>query len=166
MDIKFRPAIREDLDRLKNLAVKSWSKFQENLTPENWDKLRHTLSDDKTWSTVLSNSDSFIATTHDDRVIGMAFLTPSGHPTEIFDKDWAYIRFLTVDPDFGGQGIGRKLTMLCIERARLNNEKAIALHTSEIMNLARHIYKSLGFTIFKELDRRLGIRYWLYKLDL
>ncbi|HEY8396383.1 MAG TPA: GNAT family N-acetyltransferase [Flavihumibacter sp.] len=166
MDIKFRPAIREDLDRLKNLAVKSWSKFQENLTPENWDKLRHTLSDDKTWSTVLSNSDSFIATTHDDRVIGMAFLTPSGHPTEIFDKDWACIRFLTVDPDFGGQGIGRKLTMLCIERARLNNEKAIALHTSEIMNRARHIYESLGFTIFKELDRRLGIRYWLYKLDL
>lgn len=151
---------------MKNLAVKSWSKFQENLTPENWDKLRHTLSDDKTWSTVLSNSDSFIATTHDDRVIGMAFLTPSGHPTEIFDKDWACIRFLTVDPDFGGQGIGRKLTMLCIERARLNNEKAIALHTSEIMNRARHIYESLGFTIFKELDRRLGIRYWLYKLDL
>lgn len=136
------------------------------MTPENWDKLRHTLSDDKTWSTVLSNSDSFIATTHDDRVIGMAFLTPSGHPTEIFDKDWACIRFLTVDPDFGGQGIGRKLTMLCIERARLNNEKAIALHTSEIMNRARHIYESLGFTIFKELDRRLGIRYWLYKLDL
>jgi len=53
-------------------------------------------------------------------------------------KDWSYIRFVTVDPSFGGQGIGRKLTTLCIDTAR-QNESVIALHTSELMDAARHI---------------------------
>jgi ribosomal protein S18 acetylase RimI-like enzyme len=34
------------------------------------------------------------------------------------------------------------------------------------MDKARHIYEKLGFTILREIDQRLGRRYWLYKLDL
>lgn len=41
--------------------------------------------------------------------------------------------------------------------------KALAI---EIMNNARHIYESLGFKIVREIDQRLGKRYWLCKLDL
>lgn len=96
----------------------------------------------------------------------MAFLVPHGNPTEIYDKDWCYIRFVTVDPDFAGQGVGKKLTVDCIDTARKNNEKIISLHTSELMDKARHIYESLGFEIVREIDQRLGKRYWLYKLDL
>lgn len=96
----------------------------------------------------------------------MAFLIPKGNPSDIYDKDWCSIRFVTVDPDFGGQGIGRKLTTICIDRAIQNGEKIIALHTSELMNNARHIYESLGFKIVREIDPRLGKRYWLYLLQL
>ncbi len=96
----------------------------------------------------------------------MAFLVSNGNPTEIYDKDWSYIHFVTVDPKYSGLGIGRKLTNLCIETARQNRETVIALHTSEFMHTARHIYESMGFKILKEIDQRLGKRYWLYKLEL
>ena len=166
MDITIRQATYNDLKDLKDLAIKSWGQFQPNLTVENWQKLQNSLTDDKTYKELLDKSHSIVATNDRDEIIGMAFLVPNGNPTEIYDKEWCYIRFVTVDPNYGGQGIGRKLTNLCIDKARKCNEKIIALHTSEMMDTARHIYESLGFKILKEIDQRLGKRYWLYKLDL
>lgn len=166
MKIKFRNATNNDLTDLKNLAIKSWGQFKPNLTTENWEKLNSSLADEKTYMELLDKSESFVATDENDKIIGMAFLVPKGNPTDIYDGDWSYIRFVTVDPDFGGQGIGRKITNLCIDKARQNNEKFIALHTSELMNPARHIYESIGFKILREIAPRLGKRYWLYKLDL
>ena len=96
----------------------------------------------------------------------MAFLVPNGNPTDIYEQEWSYIRFVSVEPKFDGQGIGRRLTNMCIDLAKQNGEKAIALHTSETMDKTRHIYESLGFRILKKIDQRLGKRYWLYKLDL
>lgn len=96
----------------------------------------------------------------------MAFLISSGNPTDIYLKEWSYIRFISVDPDYSGLGIRRKLTSMCIDLAIQNGEKTIALHTSEIMDKARQLYESLGFKILKEIDPRLGKKYWLYKLDL
>lgn len=165
MDLKIRKATYSDLKDLKNLAIKSWGQFQSNLTNKNWEELKNSLEDDKTYTELLDKSEAFVATDN-EKIIGMAFLVPKGNPTDIYDKEWSYIRFLTVDPDLGRQGIGRKLTNLCIDRAKQNNEKVIALHTSELMNAARHIYESSGFKVLKEIDQRLGKRYWLYKLDL
>jgi ribosomal protein S18 acetylase RimI-like enzyme len=34
------------------------------------------------------------------------------------------------------------------------------------MNAARHIYEKIGFKIIKELEPRLGKKYWLYELTL
>ena len=166
MDITIRQATFKDLKDLKNLAIKSWGQFQPSLTVENWQKLQNSLTDDKTYKELLDKSYSIVATNDTDEIIGMAFLVPKGNPTEIYDKEWCYIRFVTVDPNFGGQGIGRKLTNLCIDKARQDDEKIIALHTSEMMDIARHIYESLGFKILKEIDQRLGKRYWLYNLDI
>ena len=71
-----------------------------------------------------------------------------------------------VHPTYTGRGIARKLTGMCIDKARELNENVITLHTSEFMDAARHIYESLGFTVLKELAPRLGKKYWLYTLDL
>jgi ribosomal protein S18 acetylase RimI-like enzyme len=163
MDIAYRQGTINDLSDLKNLALKSWAQFQSKLTNDNWAKLHAGLADDKTYTELL---DCIVCTWDKDKIIGMAFLMPKGNPTDIYDKAWSYIRFVSVDPEFGGQGIGRKLTRICIDRARQNGEKTIALHTSELMNNARRIYESLGFKVARELDSRLGKRYWLYTLDL
>ena len=55
---------------------------------------------------------------------------------------------------------------MCIENAEKNNEQIIALHTSEFMNKARHIYEKIGFKVIKELAPRYGKKYWLYLLDI
>jgi ribosomal protein S18 acetylase RimI-like enzyme len=54
----------------------------------------------------------------------------------------------------------------CINHAKKTNEKVIALHTSEFMNAARHLYEKMGFEILREIEPRLGNRYWLYSLRL
>ncbi|AHM59113.1 putative GNAT family acetyltransferase [Flammeovirgaceae bacterium 311] len=166
MVITYRQGTIDDLCNLKKLALVSWGQFQPMLTIENWNKLNKSLMDDMTFIELLNSSICFVCTTGQGEIIGMTFLVPSGNPTDIYDKEWCYIRFVTVHPNFGGQGIGRKLTTLCIDAAKANGEKVVALHTSEFMSNAIHIYESLGFEVLKEIDRRLGKRYWLYKLDL
>ncbi len=166
MNLTYRQGTISDLLGLKKLAIKSWTPFQKQLTDENWNSLKQTISNEKTYEELIDQSTCFVCVADNDNIIGMAFLVPNGNPTDIYQKEWSYIRFVSVDPEFEGQGIGRKLTTMCIEKAKENGEEIIALHTSEIMSNARHIYESLGFKILREIDQRLGKRYWLYKLDL
>lgn len=42
----------------------------------------------------------------------------------------------------------------------------VALHTSEMMAAARHIYEDLGFKEVREMNPRYGKKYFLYKLVL
>ena len=166
MNVSYRQGTIDDLQGLKTLAIKSWTQFQKDLTDDNWNSLKHTISNDKTYEELIGQSTCFVSVTENDQIIGMAFIVPNGNATDIYLKEWSYIRFVSVDPEFGGQGIGRKLTIMCIDKAKESGEQTIALHTSEIMNNARHIYERLGFKILREIDQRLGKRYWLYKLDL
>jgi ribosomal protein S18 acetylase RimI-like enzyme len=166
MKIAYREAISTDLQALKDLAIASWSRFKPQLEKEHWESLYASLTNDDTYLPLLNNSYAVVGMAENKQVIGMTFLVPHGNPTDIYDANWCYIRFVTVHPSFAGQGIGRHLTQLCLEKAKQNKEQTIALHTSELMNNARHIYESLGFNILKELDKRLGVRYWLYTLNL
>jgi ribosomal protein S18 acetylase RimI-like enzyme len=100
------------------------------------------------------------------KLTGMAYLIPSGNPTTIYQSDWCYIRMVGVNPQYRGLGIAKRLTQLCIDHARANNEKMITLHTSEFMNSARHIYESMGFLKTVELEPIYGKKYWLYMLPL
>ncbi len=162
----YRQGTINDLTKLKNLALKSWSQYKNELTHEYWQKLRASLSDDKTFSDLLGKSCCFVCVNDMEEIIGMSFVLPRGNPTEIYDESWCYIRFVTVDPDFGGQGICRKLTEKCIDYALKSGERTIALHTSEMMHTARCLYESLGFTILKEIAPRLGKKFWLYTRSL
>lgn len=166
MKLVYRQGTKDDVQNLKTLAIKSWASFRKQLTEENWNSLEQTLTNEKTYEKLIEQSTCILCIAGQDNVVGMAFIVPNGNATDIYLKDWSYIRFVSVDPKFGGQGIGRKLTTMCIDIAKRNGEKTIALHTSEIMYKARHIYESLGFTILREIDQRLGKRYWLYTLEI
>ena len=148
------------------MAIKSWSEFKSELTNENWQDLYKTLTNEKTYTDLIEKSYFVVCENLNEEIIGMSFLVPNGNPTEIYDKSWCYIRFVTVDPDFGGNGIGKKLTENCIEFAKQSGETTVALHTSEMMDKARHIYEKLGFKILREIEPRLGKKYWLYSLNI
>jgi ribosomal protein S18 acetylase RimI-like enzyme len=164
--MNYRQGNTEDLKNLKELAMNSWQQFQKELTDENWQALNSKISNNQTFIDLLATSHCFVCETEHKEIVGMAFIVPSAKQHDIFEKEWSVIRFVTVNPAFGGQGIGKKLTELCIEQAKQNNEKKIALHTSEMMHSARHIYERYGFRILKEIEPRLGKRYWLYTLDI
>jgi len=164
--MNFRKGKLKDLEQLKELGILSWTQYKEKLTPENWESLFKTLSDSNNYSELLKKSECLICENSEKKIIGMSFLVPNGNPDEIYDKSWCHLRFVSVDPKYRGMKIGEKLTKDCIEIASKNKEKIVALHTSEIMESAMHIYEKLGFKILKEIEPRLGVRYWLYTYEI
>lgn len=164
--IKYRRGKDSDLDSIMKLAFKSWVGFKKELTEENWNSLQKTLDTSQIFIDLLTNTYSVLAETADGEIVGMAFLVSSGNPTDLFEESWSYIRFVSVDPDFGGRGLGKTLTEKLITHAQETNETVIALHTSEMMQKAISIYEKLGFKVLREIPPRLGKRYWIYKLEL
>ena len=162
----FRRGDLKDLPKLKELGIRSWAQYKENLTPENWENLLDTLNDSNNYSKLLKKSECLICENSEKEIIGMAFLVPNGNPDEIYEESWCHLRFVSVDPKYRGMQIGEKLTKECIKIAERNNEKFMALHTAEIMESARHIYEKIGFRILKEIEPRLGVRYWLYIYEI
>ena len=163
--MNYREGTFEDKDRLQKLGLNSYGQFQTVLTEENWNKLRAFLTGENTYSELLSKSKCFVCEDNQE-IIGMAFLIPGGNPTEIFHKDWCYLRMVGVDTKYAGKGTANKLIQLCINHAKENKEKIMALHTSEFMDAARHIYEKIGFKQIAEIPPRLGKKYWLYTFAL
>lgn len=165
MGLTFRVGKTDDKEQLKRLGLISYGQFKNVLTDDNWNKLNQFLTDENSYRDLLRKSKCFVCE-NDGLIIGMAYIIPKGNPTDIFQEDWCYIRMVGVHPDFAGKGIGKKLTQMCIEHAKATDEKIMALHTSEFMYAARHIYEKIGFIQMQELEPRLGKKYWLYKLKL
>lgn len=164
--MKIRKGNINDLTSVKHLGQNTWKQFERKLTKENWNKLSNILSSENLYKDLLTNSASYVCENENGEIIGMSFLVASGNPTEIYSKEQCYIRFVTVSKKYKGLRIGQKLTEECIEFARNSGEKRIALHTSEFMDKARHIYEKLGFKIIKEIEPRFGKKYWLYEMSL
>jgi len=62
------------------------------------------------------------------------------------------IRLLAVDPDLTGGGVGRALTQACIDRAKENGHAEVLLHSTAMMEIARGLYKRMGFQRATEFD--------------
>ncbi len=164
-NLVYREANSNDLDQLQSLGIIAYSQFQSLLTPENWMVFNGNLQDKQKFIDVLKIAKCFVCLDN-NQIIGAAYIIPSGNPTELFKSEWSYIRMVAVNPKYQGQGISKNLTKMCIEFAKQNNEKTIALHTSEFMDAARHIYESIGFKVLQEIPPLFGKKYWLYTLDL
>lgn len=77
------------------------------------------------------------------------------------DPDAAWIRMLAVAPEAQGRGLGRALTTACIERARADGRRRIALHTGDTQLAAQRIYAGLGFVRRPALDELVDDEFWL-----
>lgn len=163
--LHYRPGTLEDISSMMELGKISYGQYATVLTIDNWLTLNKFLHNEAAYTDMINRSSPFVCE-HNGQMVGMAFLIPSGNPTDIYDKDWSYIRMVGVHPGYAGQGIGKKVTELCIAQAKTLKEQTIALHTSEFMDAARHIYEQLGFSILKEIPQRLGKRYWLYTMNI
>lgn len=161
----YRPAIAADKPQLNQLAIDSYSPHKMALTAEGWEKLNAVLHDTEKLNNLFAQSSCFVCT-ENETIVGMAYLVPSGQAWDVYKAEWAQIRMVGVHPAQQGRGIAKTLTRMCIEHARNTGEKTLALHTSEFMPAAQHVYTSLGFEKQFEMEPRFGKRYWLFTLEL
>ena len=161
----YRAAEEKDLEDLNVLALASYGQLKTYLTPGNWKKLRSMLTAVDHFPLLIRNSFGFVCE-DSVRLLGMAFLVPSGNPTEIYSKETSYIRMVGVDPTAVGNGIAKALTRLCMEKAKSTGEHTISLHSAEIMFAARHVYEKLGFKKVRLVDSYYGLQHWLYSYEI
>jgi GNAT superfamily N-acetyltransferase len=164
-EYNYRRGTLDDLEQLKKLGLTSYGQFKKVLPEDGWKKMELNCGSPDTYIELLKIARCFVCELG-NKIIGMAFLIPSGNPFRFFQADWSYIRLIGVDPAHEGKGIGKTLTTTCVNYARESGEKIVALHTSEFQNAARHIYESMGFKKLKALDPIYGKKYWLYTLPL
>jgi GNAT superfamily N-acetyltransferase len=165
MEKKFRQGNIQDLEAIKQLSLLAYLQFENILSEENILAWKENLSKNKTYEDLFARSYCVVCE-EDNSIVGSAFLVPSGNPFKWFEKEWAYIRLVAVQPEKAGQGIGKMLTKYCLQKAKENDEAIIALHTSEFQDAARHIYEGLGFKKIRDLEPSFGKQIYLYTLNL
>jgi ribosomal protein S18 acetylase RimI-like enzyme len=100
---------------------------------------------------------------------GVTYVSGPQDPyAEELQEGEAGMRMLAVDPAHQGRGVGRALTLACLDRARAAGRCRLVLHTGAWMPVARHLYESLGFLRVPELDFSPvpGIDLLAYAFDL
>ena len=74
----------------------------------------------------------------------------------------AGIRMLAVDPAAQGLGVGRALTVACLDRAREEGRSGMALYTRPANAPAQRLYASLGFVRDPDRDWEVEPGHWLW----
>ncbi|MFO8076706.1 MAG: GNAT family N-acetyltransferase [Egibacteraceae bacterium] len=77
---------------------------------------------------------------------------PDSASAEFTDPAAAGMRFLAVDPEVQGRGVGAALTRACLARARHDGRERLVLHSTAWMVTAVRLYERLGFRRAVELD--------------
>ena len=163
--LTYTKASVDDLRELNLLGVLCYSVYAPVLPAEGWQELKQILEREEITRSLIESAKVFVCK-DGGQIVGMIYFVPSGTATEIYRADWCQIRMLGVHPEYNGKGIAKQLIEQCIMQARESGEHTIALHTSEFMDAARHLYVQYGFSIQKEISPRFGMRYWLYTLSL
>jgi len=117
--------------------------------------------------TALEKSAEIIVAEESGIIIGgVALVHPSCQPNKHSDSSLVSIRMLVVSPSQRGKGIGKKLTLECIDRAKGLRAKVISLYTSPIMDVALSMYLKMGFAKIKDIAPICGVEYSIYALQL
>jgi ribosomal protein S18 acetylase RimI-like enzyme len=89
------------------------------------------------------------------------------NPMSELEKDGeAGIRMLAVDPAAQGLGVGRALTLACLERARRDGRSGMALYTRPANIPSQRLYESLGFVRDEGRDWQYARGRWLWAFQL
>lgn len=101
-------------------------------------------------------ADSVVFVAVDEAAVVLGGVTyvpdPERAMSEFRDPAAAGIRMLAVSPAHQREGIGRALMEACIEAARSDGRARIILHSTELMKVARDMYRRMGFVESPELD--------------
>ena len=82
-------------------------------------------------------------------------------------KNAAGFRLLAVDPSARGLGVGKRLSMACIQRAQDSGLQQVIIHSTKAMAVAWKMYEKLGFERSPDLDFMQGnLQVYGFRLNL
>jgi ribosomal protein S18 acetylase RimI-like enzyme len=156
-----REARPEELKEVEDLVKEAYREFQPLMPDAVWSRWMENVSE-----TVEAPQGMVLVAEKQGRIEGaVKFYADAG---QAHQGEWpagaASIRLLAVRPNSRGQGLGERLTLACLDRARKMQIGTIYLYTGTFMTAARHLYKKLGFKRAAEFDRDPGPI--AYRLDL
>lgn len=153
---EIRQAASSEYQAIGDLLVKTYSSLEGFPTsldqPAYFQKLQdiHLLLKDESMQLL-------VAATESGDILGtvlffgdMHYYGSRGAPKET-DRT-AGFRFLGVEPSAQGRGVGKALSMACIDRAKMLNAKKLIIHSTDAMKTAQILYESLGFKRTPTLD--------------
>jgi ribosomal protein S18 acetylase RimI-like enzyme len=107
------------------------------------------------------STELIVAVTRNESIAGavvyfgdMKFYGSGGTATH--EKNSAGFRLLGVESSMRGKGIGKALTLECINRARARGLKQVIIHTTKAMQQAWEMYESFGFERAPQFDFMQG----------
>ena len=136
-----------DYERLGDIAVDAYLAVPGMAThADHVDELRNLEA--------RARSNTIFAAKVDDTPAGSVIYVPgpASPLAEFGDPTASGIRALSVDPAFQGMGIGRALTIRCVDEARAHRRSRVILHTTRELVAAHRLYRSMGFERDADLD--------------
>lgn len=156
-----RPYRKTDKEQLNQIAIDAFAQYQDEYT--DWHAIKKIVEN----MADLEESAEIIVAEESGIIIGgVAFVPPSSRLNKHFDRSLASIRILVVSPNQRGRGIGKELTIECINRAKSLGVNAIGLYTSPIMEVALSMYLRIGFKKIQDIEPICGVEYSIYSLQL
>lgn len=159
--MKIRLYQPSDKTQLTAIALQAFAQFKGCYS--DWSVIENAVASMADFADAM---DIFVAEESGKIVGGVVYMPPLGEglPNQgYFDSSWAVIRMLVVAPEFRGKGIGKQLTLACLQHAKNNGLNTVALHTSPIMEVALAMYLKIGFSKVKDINPILGVDYAIYK---
>lgn len=72
------------------------------------------------------------------------------------ERNASGFRLLAVDPALRGEGIGKLLTLACIQKAKKLKQSQVIIHSTKAMEIAWKMYEKRGFKRSEDLDFMQG----------
>ena len=117
-------------------------------------------------STIAGEGELLVAEMNGAIVGCVGYIPPGRSRNPVFEKEWAALRFMAVDPAHRGHGISRALADECARRGRRDGAKALALFTSPAMKIAIAMYRRMGFEYVRDIPAVYGMAAELYVLPI
>lgn len=94
---------------------------------------------------------------HDETKENIWIAESDGRPVGVIaavkvDTSSAQLRWFLIEPEMRGKGLGNTLMKTAIDFCKEKNYKHILLWTVNVLETARHLYKSYGFNLTESID--------------
>ena len=138
--IKFRQFQDQDLDKVWELHISGLNQTQSFIPNPELD-----ADLDNIQAHYLNNNGEFLIAEINNQIVGMGAFRK-------IDTNTAEIKRMRVNPDFQGQGIGKQILELLIQKAKSSNYKKLILDTSSKQLAAQNLYQKFSFKEYKRIQ--------------